>query len=126
MHASPTRLAPPLARLSARHALRYRPWLDANDGENVFFASVHGFGGIGDGDGMFYPSSGVSEGFDAHDASIDASAVGPTLEDGGSLAKGGSLSTDRLRNQPAPLADPVSGHVNAASPTIVNVGMVGC
>jgi acetoin utilization deacetylase AcuC-like enzyme/ankyrin repeat protein len=54
----------------------YKPWLNEEDGDNVFFASIHGFGkrvpGL-DPDphaapriGMFYPSDGANFGFAEH------------------------------------------------------------
>lgn len=36
----------------------YKPWKDEKDGENVFFASVHGFGKLTNNTDFFYPGSG--------------------------------------------------------------------
>ncbi|EOD18226.1 hypothetical protein EMIHUDRAFT_447983 [Emiliania huxleyi CCMP1516] len=35
-----------------------KPWLSEEDGDNVFFGSIHGFGEEGGGGGQFYPGSG--------------------------------------------------------------------
>ncbi len=39
-----------------------KPWKDEKDGENIFFASVHGFGKDDPSSGYFYPGSGASIG----------------------------------------------------------------
>ena len=53
-----------------------KPWLSEEDGDNVFFGSIHGFGEEGGGGGQFYPGSGGPVDQSA-DPSVINSPVGP-------------------------------------------------
>ena len=37
----------------------YKPWKDESDAQNVFFASLHGFGKLDKSKEFFYPGSGL-------------------------------------------------------------------
>jgi len=62
----------------------YKPWLNEEDGENVFFASIHGYGKRVPGlnadpksppYGMFYPSDGKNFGFGEHEKPAKGEAL---------------------------------------------------
>mmetsp|Transcript_5861 Transcript_5861/g.20432 ORF Transcript_5861/g.20432 Transcript_5861/m.20432 type:complete len:800 (+) Transcript_5861:169-2568(+) len=76
-----------------------KPWLDENDAENIFFASVHGY------DGRFYPGSGET----GHSQGIQ-------------LCEGAELSK---WYEDGVIFDEGDSNVSEGSPHILNVGMVG-
>ena len=82
--------APFLAAASTLSVPSLRPWLNEDDADNVFFASVHGYEATpGPGGGVFYPGTGKTE--------------APTVaEDGPAQAQGAeNISCDEVGQQPA-------------------------
>lgn len=42
-------------------SVQYKPWKDETDAQNVFFASLHGFGKLEKSNDFFYPGSGLRQ-----------------------------------------------------------------